>query len=318
MDVTIAAVLLRDPGHSTAAEEETRATIHEALGPEARILTDLADAPGAADILAFARPGDRWSRGALEARLRPLLGRPDMVLCVAAHELVDGEDRVVATVRPPFPPLDPAELLLRPSIEPSAVLVRSAALDAAAMDLLARPHGDAVLWSRMAAAHGLLPTAEVAARVRLDPARHAVGAARSTAVLLAGATGPQGDGPGSSTMRRELLRRLYLDASDDPGGLDLAALLDGRPDRAAAVVADLQWALERQREALEAERTMWPQGGVTQGDVIPEPGTDLVQMRHDIDWLHREVALRDRQLQHLHAEVRLRDLRLAAQDEGDA
>lgn len=318
MEATVATVLLRDGEDAAAGEEATRATIQEALGPGAIILTDPREALGAADILAFARPGDRWLPGALAARLRPLLGRPDMVLCVAAHDLVDDHSRVVTTVHPPFPPIDPAELLLRPSIEPSAVLVRSAALDPAALDLLARPHGDAVLWSRLTAVHGLLPTNEVAARVPLQPDRHAVGAARSTAVLLEAARGPEADAPGGTMARRELLRRLYLDASQDAEYPDLAALLNGDPARAAAVVADLQWALERQREALWAERVSWPQGIVAQDDALPDPGPDLVEARHETNWLHREVAVRDRQIAHLHAEIQLRDLRLAGRGEDDA
>lgn len=318
MEATVATVLLRGDRNDPFAETETEATIREALGPEAVILTDPREALGVADILAFARPGDRWLPGALHARLRPLLGRPDQVLGVAAHVLVDEGDRVVATIHPPFPPFDPAELLLRPSIEPATVLVRAAALDDAALELLTRPHGDAVVWSRLAAAHGLLATTEVAARVRLHPDRHAVGAERSTAVLLQAAVGPEADGPGGSTIRRELLRRMYLDGSSDAGDLDLVGLLGVTPARAAAVVADLQWALERQREALWAERVPWPQGRIDPGDAIPDVGPDVMQARHDVNWLHREVALRDRQIAHLHAEVRLRDLRLAARRGDDA
>lgn len=327
MPEQLALLLLCDEAADRQAAADTAASARAELGPDVPVLA-LAGAPpppdGVAqvrcaaeilatyDILAFARPGDRWKPGALAARLRPLASRPDVRLGVASHELVDDGGAVVATVSAPFPPLDPVAMLLRPSIEPSAVLLRTAGLPEGALDLLTLPHGDVVLWSRVTADHGLLPTGEVAAAVPLRAGRHAVDAERATTALVTALSGAEGDGPGAEVLRRELLRRLYLDDAGDRPPVDLADLLGGDPQRAARVVADLQWALERQREALRAERLGWADGRVDAADAIGQDGPDVLAAQHEIHWLHREVALRDRQIAMLHAEVQLRDAQLAA------
>src|SRR4051794_35078045 len=76
-----------DGGH--AADGTVPASAHEALG--------------AAEILAFARAGDRWRRGAIEHRLRPLAAHPTAALCVAGHVLVNAEGDHVLEVPAPMP-----------------------------------------------------------------------------------------------------------------------------------------------------------------------------------------------------------------------
>jgi len=72
--------------------------------------------------------------GALTARLRPFAAHPDAMLSVAGYRLVARDGSEIRTAPPPLPPFH-AHSLLRPSVEASAVLVRSEALDQTALDL---------------------------------------------------------------------------------------------------------------------------------------------------------------------------------------
>jgi hypothetical protein len=122
------------------------------------------------ELLAFARPGDRWRKGAFAARRRPLVGHPDAVLSVAGHAVVTADGTELRAVRAPLPGTDPSELVLHPSIELSAVLVLASAVTPTDLSLLSRPGGDSVLWARITRAHGLLPSTEVAADIPADRA----------------------------------------------------------------------------------------------------------------------------------------------------
>jgi len=274
----------------------------------------LAESP----ILGFARPADRWRPGAFAARLRTFAAHATAALSVAGHALVDANGDEVLTVRAPQPPLQPAELLLRPRTEPSAVLVRSAAIDPCALSLIARPFGDAVVWNRLAQEHGLVPSGEIAADVRLDPDRHGHAPDATTAALYAmlSASGWV-DGPAGLTMRRELLRRLYVEPVVDTAAeqRDLTTLLPHLGEQPRELIADLQWALERQREALAVERARWP-GWVAERSQEELPSEMLEEeadrLKREVVWLHEEVAIRDATARRLHAEVQRRDEQLAA------
>lgn len=273
--------------------------------------------PAEVDVVAFARAGDRWLPGTLAPRLRTLRAHPTAALSVAAHVLVDRNGAPALTVSAPALPLDPVELLLRTSVEPSAVLVRASAFDAAALALLLRPSGEHVLWSRLARVHGLVRSSEVAAEVLLDPARHGFKHATGTAALrtaaIANATEPV-EQPGAATLRRELLRRLYLDAGkDEVESTDLTALLGAAADeRVRAVVADLQWALERARDALAAERVRWPEHVAPDADA-PDARADeeLFDLRAAVRTMTAEVELRDTLLRRYEAEIVRRDAIIA-------
>ena len=260
-------------------------------------------------ILAFARIGDRWRAGAFASRLRTFAAHPTAGISVAGHAVVGADRREVLLVRAPTPPLVPAELLLRPRTEPSAVLVRSELLDPSALELLGQPHGDAVVWNRIAQEHGLLPSAEIAADVPLDPDRH--GYAPEAAVAgLAQMLSASGwiDGQQGSRLRRELLQRWYIDLEaglDEPG--DLTQLLGHADQRTRTLIADLQWALERLRQALVTERVQWPGWTESTTGVQSGPALELQRLQHEANWLHEECAYRDAAIKRLQAEIALRD-----------
>lgn len=288
------------------------------LGAAPPSLPSEASAAGPQEVLAhgglvvFARPGDRLVPGALEHRLRPLAAHPTAALSIAGVDLVDDDGEVVLHVKAPLPAIDPAELLLRRRVEAAAVAVRADVLDADAFDLLARPHGDAVVWSRLTRAHGAIVTGETAATVRFDRDLHAPGPERAVEALLTAAAeaGPD-DELGDVTVRRELLRRLFVDGEPEQVTVDLAELLGpGAPTRAraAAVIADLQWALERQRDALVSERLRWPLGEVDPADALSElPDAELLEMRAVAIEYGTEITLRDVKIRRLEAEIYRRD-----------
>lgn len=268
-------------------------------------------------LVAFARVGDRWRSGTLAPRRRPLEAHPTAVLAIAGHRRVasdDAENGVL--VDAPLPPLDAAELLLRPCVEASAVLVRPTVLDAAALALLQRPHGDAVLWSRLVERHGHLPSGETAADVRLDPDRHGFRASVSRDAMLTAVADPDGDvdRPGASTVRRELLRRLFVETTE-LADVDLADWLGpaaATSSRAVGVVEDLQWALSRQREALVAERVRWPRGEVAEEDRV-EVALDVEQVRltDAASAIGAELMVRESVIVRLEAELAQRDAVIA-------
>jgi hypothetical protein len=309
----IAVALLPGPGDADA----TRASVRAEAGADVPVVTlaegKAAELLGMAETIAFARAGDRWSTGTLAARLRPLAAHPTAALAVAAHVLVDVDGRAVLTVPPPPLPLDPVELLLRARVEPAAVLVRADALDATALELLLRPHGEVVVWSRLARAGGLVRSSEVAAEIPLDAERHGAHRGTRTAALLAAASDPAAtpDALGASTVRRELLRQLYLDAGPDPQPADLIDLVGGAGEagaEATAVIADLQWALERARDALADERAPWPESPERDEDA---PGQyveeELFDLRAAVRTMGSDVEVRDALLRRYEAEILRRD-----------
>lgn len=326
MAMPLAVVLLPGPG----AVVETLASVEREVGEDVPLLS-LATGENApavsggrlasatpeetlarADVLAFARAGDRWCAGALEARLRPFNARPAAMLGVAGHVVVDARGGEVMTVRAPVPSIDADELLLRRLIEPATVLVRSDALDTAGLELIARAHGDALVWSRIVHAHGLVPSMELAAEVALDVERHGHAAHTRLPVLLAAIGDAEAcAGPGGSTLRRELLRRLYLEPQLDPAleAIDLAALLGASSStRLAAAIEDLQWALERQFDALTVERLGWAHGEIRPEDRIPETTeVDLLDAQLKAEEFWNEIKVRDAEITRLHMEIARRD-----------
>lgn len=301
------------PGAGDA--ELTRASVHEEAGADVPVVA-LPDGDGAALLgagtVAFARAGDRWLPGTLAPRLRTFAAHPTAAISVAGHAVIDAAGATVLTVPPPALPLDPAELLLRARVEPAATLARASALDAAALDLLLQPHGDVVLWNRLARGGGLVRSSEIAAQVPLDSERHGSDRALRTAVLLAAVTDAAGDpsAEGASSVRRELLRRLYLDAPAGAEPVDLAELLGTAvSDDATAVLADLQWALERARDALAAERVVWPQGALERDDDAPGlfAEEELYGLRAAVRTMGADVEVRDALLRRYEAEILRRD-----------
>jgi hypothetical protein len=309
----VGVALLPGPGDP----DKTLASVRAEAGPDVPILT-LTEGGGerlraSAETIAFARAGDRWREGTLAARLRPLIAHPNAMLAVAAHVLVDSDGNEVLTVAAPPLPVDPAELLLRAAVEPAAVLVRASALDESSLALLLCPHGDRVVWSRLVRKSGIVRSGEVAAEVLLDPNRHGSHPEQHTQTLLAAVVQAEAVGTDApvSAMRRDVLRRLYLGADPAPEPIDLTVLLGPGPavgDRAAAVVADLQWALERARETLAAERVSWPPGVERDDDA---PGLfveeELLDLRAAVRKMMTEVEERDALLRHYEAEIRRRD-----------
>lgn len=310
------------PGHGDG--DATLASVRAEAGGRTHVVDPGRpfELPADVDVVAFARAGDRWLPGTLPARLRTLRAHPTAALSVAGHVLVDRDGRPALTVGAPALPLDPVELLLRASVEPSAALVRASVFDAAALALLMRPAGERVLWSRLARAHGLVRSTEVAAEVPLDPARHGFERATGTAGLLAAAIASAADPneqPGAAELRRELLRRLYLDAAgDDAESTDLARLLGAAADdeRVRAVVADLQWALERARDALAAERVQWPEH-VAPDDDAPTAlaEEELFDLRAAVRTMSADVELRDTLLRRYEAEILHRDAIIARKEQ---
>lgn len=269
----------------------------------------VASTPG---VVGFVRVGDRWRPGVLAARRRPLAAHPTAVLSIAGHQRVAPGETDGLAVPAPLPPLEPGALLLRPQVEASAVLVAARVLDASAVELLHRPHGDAVVWSRLVAHHGHLPSGEIAADVRLDPERHAFRSAARIDAMLDAVTADDGDvePAGRSSVRRELLRRLFIEA-EQHDEVDVATWLGpvaARSARARGVVDDLQWALRRQRETLIAERVRWTAGTVRDDEVL-HGSLDLerIRMGTTLAEFHAEMRVRDSTIQRLQADVAARD-----------
>jgi hypothetical protein len=313
MDHPLAVVLVPGPGPTSETleslgDEIARSVPVVGFGLEqADDLAGVAVARSADDVLAssetlaFVRTGDRLREGALTARLRPFAARPDAVLGVAGYRLVDADGRQIRTAPPPLPPFEPHSLMLRPAVEASAVLARSGALDPTALDLIVMPHGDAVVWCRLAARFGLVPSSEIAADVRLDPARHGhAPAVRLDALLEFARSGElSAAAPDALVLRRELLRRLYIETEPaDPPPVDLSEIFG---DADAAVLADLQWALERQRDAHVAERVTWPLGVLDPEDTVGPTDLDLLDAQMRVAELHHDVAVRDAEIVRLAA-----------------
>lgn len=337
MTASLAVVLLPGPGAIATTYASVRAEVGEHVpvrwlireddgSPPSPMVSDLPagierataqELLATAEVLAFARAGDRWRPGTLAARRRPLSAHPTAVLGVAGYALVDRTGRELLVRRAPLPTVDPVEQLLCSAIEPSATLVRSAALDARSLALIAEPHGDAVVWSELVRRHGLLPSMEIAADVALDPDRHGHEPRARTESLLAGirADAAPSDALGSTTLRRELLRRLYIEPQLAPelAGIELASLFATDTDAdVRATIDDLQWTLERQHDALAAERLRWGSGEVDPSDRVM-PGTDLelLDTRLKLEELWRELKVRDAEIVRMKAE-------LAAEQDGNS
>lgn len=295
--------LLALPGTDAATDEIDAAGI---------ALADPAALAGSDRILAFFRAGDRPLPGALEARLRTFAAYPGAGVAIAGHALVNGEGETVRLIDPPAAGTDPDEILIRRRTEAAAVLARAQHLEEGHFDLLARPFGDIVVWSRVAHDSGYTRSGEIAAEVPLDPERHGQSGRAWLGPLserIRAASGP--DRTGDSETRRELLRRLYLAQEDHAGPVDLAALFAGKledPEHAAAVIDDLQWLAERQAEALKLERLRWADGIVKPEDIPPltineeileaqatlgEMGARTAQMANAVRRLETEVYRRD-------------------------
>jgi hypothetical protein len=324
------------PGRDTATEAATASidTIHDAIGDRASVfrLTDdgeLLDgsnepwdrlgvptvepnaAIAAAELLAFARPGDRWRPETLAPRLVEIAANPEAVLSLAGYVLVDDARARVLEVGAPTLPIERIDLMLRTHVEAAATLVRSAALDAETVALLARPHGDAVVWSRLAKGGAVIRSSEVVAEVLLDERRHGYDPrARIDALVTALQSGTTARLPGASLLRRDLLRRLYLEPSTG-ARVDLTTLLGAATvidaDAGAAVVADLQWALERLSATLATERVGWPGHHAPEVEPDEMPDEEIVNLRAYAAQVAHEWQMRGTYIEQLGAEIEVRD-----------
>ena len=160
----------------------------------------------------------------------------------------------------------------------------------------------------------MLPSGEDAADVLVDPERHGYQSTGSLHALLEAAREP---GASISTeVRRDLLWRLYVSPEDgaDAEPLELAELLGPDSDgRSHELVADLQWALERQRDALVIERLGWPASVPEPGEPDPEPGEQrIVDARLEAEAVWVELQARNARIRLLEAERRWRDELLEA------
>ncbi len=307
MAVPLAVILLPGPGDPRPTLESARAEVGK--GPPVLELpgTDSVEVLSSGEVLAFLRAGDVWRPGALASRLRPLLAHPTAVLGVAGYVLVDAAGCALLEIRAPLPPVDPAALVLRPRIEPAAVLVRSAALDEDALRLIGTAHGDTAVWSRLVRSHGLLPSMEIAADVALDPDRHGHAPQSRTAILLDAVRCAHGDADGDSAIRRELLRRLFVEPDQALAEVELATLLGPAvgvsPSR---VLEDIEWVLERMRDALAAGQVRWPAGEVDTEDPIElmtEAELHDARLRVEEFWL--EIQVRNAEIARLNAELEM-------------
>ena len=111
-------------------------------------------------------------------------------------------------------------------------------------------------------------------------------------------------------LRRELLRRLYIEPQ--PTGLPTLDLSETFGAASETVLADLQWALERQRDALAAERVTWAQGVVAPEDSIDQiTDLDLLDARLLADEIHQISVARHTEIIRLTALLEQRDALIA-------
>lgn len=275
-------------------------------------LADPGALAGAERTIAFARAGDRLVPGALEARLRTFAPHREIGLQIAGHILVGEDGAEVRRVDPPVPGSDPEELLIRRSVEAAAVLARAGCLGRRHFELLSRPFGDLVVWSRVARESGYWVSGESAAEICLDRERHGFGPEAAVGQLLetvGAAHGP--DRPGESSARRELLRRLYLVPEEPAEPVDLAAVFAGKlgPEAdAGAVIADLQWIAERQRDALRLERVRWAEGEVADSEIPPLTiSEEIVEAQSKLSEVGANMAEMQSLARRLEAEIYRRD-----------
>ena len=79
-----------------------------------------------------------------------------------------------------------------------------------------------------------------------------------------------------------------------------------------AAIADLQWALERQRDALAIERLRWGYGEIDAVDRIPETtDADLQDAHLKAEEIWNEVKVRNAEIERLKAEIMQRDAEIA-------
>lgn len=282
--------------------------------PQVRRARCVAEVRG--DALAFARAGDRFLPGKLERQLAALRDRPDAGLCFGGYRRRSEQDEALSEWRPSPEEPSVAELLAgAPALETSAVVIRRDAVrDDRLLDLVRTPGGDAVLWATIAEHRALVRIGEPLAEVLLDPRRHGLDPEARFERLLTIVSAPVCLRCGAApALRRALLAGLYLerDAPARAGlpavshpGIDLWELAPREdPDALADFVRDLQWTLERQVEALAAERTSWPQGIVDPELPVEDPVVRAAELEEQMRWLHTEVAKRDRLVEELRAQL---------------
>lgn len=315
------------PGGDPSRLDVTIDSIRAEAGRDAQVVSlvpDQKDLPfleavealRADQLLSFARPGDRLVPGALATRAMTFSAYPGAAISFAGHRIVDSEGEALREVKAPPPGTDPDLILLRPAVEAAATIVRASALEARHLELLSRMHGDVVAWSKIAHDEGMHISGEVAVEVPLDSQRHGFDpAARVEGLLVAFAASDGAETSRDPELRRDLLRRIYLEPDGAERLIDLAEVFAAKlqdPDSAAAVIADLQWLAERQAEALKLERLRWAEGEVPIDDKAPLTVSEEIIEAHatlaEMGIRTHEMAAIIRRLQH---EVYRRDVIIA-------
>ena len=311
MSAEVSTVIL--PGGDPDQLEETLESVRAELGADA-VIVDLSEIEAGSDdgILAFVRAGDRLVPGAFEFRLLTFENFPAAGISMAGYVLTGPDGEPVREVKPPSPGSRPDEMLLRRNVEAAAVLVRQPAMTAAHLDLLSRPLADVVVWSRIAREAGYQVSGEPAAFIRLDPDRHGQSADARIGTLAEAVSASSGpDQPGDSTIRRELLRRLYLSPEEPAGTVDLNSIFAGKTGSAegmAAVISDLQWIAERQSEALQLERVRWAEGEIREQDAVPlTVSEEIIEAQSVLGEMGARMAQMDNTVRRLEAGIFRRD-----------
>jgi len=309
------------PGGDKSHIDKTLGSVRDELGSDTDVIdlvgedrsAKLAGAsPGKDQVFAFVRAGDRLVPGSFAARMLTFGNYPAAGISLSGYLLTGPDGEPVRRVKAPLPGTQPDEILLRRNVEAAAVLVRGSALTSANLELLKRPHADIVVWSRIADESGYQVSGESAAFIPLDPNRHGQSATAKIATLsesVAASSGP--DRSGDSTLRRELLRRLYLAPEDLAEAIDLADLFSGKFDSVestAAVISDLQWIAERQSEALQLERVRWAEGEIREEDSTPlTVSEEIVEAQARLGEMGARLAQLENVIRRLEAEIYRRD-----------
>jgi hypothetical protein len=255
-----------------------------------------------AELVAFARPGDRVIPGHLRLLRVALEADRDASASVGAHRLVDEQGRALADVHHDGRSPQPLELARHCPLEPSATLARRAVLDDELLARLADPGGYPAFFCGLAERGGIACARDVVAEVLLDPARHgfepAARISELVALLEAGAPAPQ-------ELRRELLRRLYLEGRPVPDWFDVRALTPaGDTD---ALLADLEWTLARQAEQLALLWQGWPKPEALDLRRLEWPEDKILALRDELSDARTEGARYEAIAGRLQAELVHRD-----------
>ena len=285
---------------------ESRGRLATQSGIPFKSQDELLDSGG---ILAFLRGSDHWREGSLESRLRTFTAHPLASFGVAGYVLVDELNRDLLTVLPPPLPIDPLDVLLRPRVEASSVLVRASALTASDLDLISAPRRASVVWSRLAQMYGVHRSGEVAAEVMASSDFPAVINTSSFPELLDALARGQGTEV-TSELRREALRRIFsAGAGVDVRLTDILPPIYRDDELLLAICRDIEWAIDLQHRANAQELLNLNMAAIEERPVLeredPDDDRTIKQLMMSTVCLGSEIARRDAKIRHLEMELRL-------------